>query len=114
MSLHPLPAAEAIPRLSEFTQIIDARSEGEFAEDHLPGAVNWPSLSNEERIRVGTLYKQVSPFEAQKIGARPSPASAPRSGSRAPASATPTARSAASCSSAPPVQAKPACCRRWP
>ena len=69
MSLHPLPAAEAIPRLSEFTQIIDARSEGEFAEDHLPGAVNWPSLNNEERIRVGTLYKQVSPFEAQKIGA---------------------------------------------
>ena len=69
MSLHPLPAAEALTRLASFSAIIDARSEGEYAEDHLPGAINWPSLNNAERIRVGTLYKQVSPFEAQKIGA---------------------------------------------
>ncbi|MFM7698087.1 MAG: tRNA 2-selenouridine(34) synthase MnmH, partial [Limnohabitans sp.] len=34
-----------------------------------PGALNWPSLTNEERIRVGTLYKQVGPFEANKVGA---------------------------------------------
>lgn len=52
-----------------FSAIIDARSEDEFAHDHLPGAINWPSLNNEERIRVGTMYKQVSPFEAQKHGA---------------------------------------------
>lgn len=45
------------------------RSEGEFAEDHVPGAVNRPVLTNEERARVGTLYKQVSSFEARKIGA---------------------------------------------
>ena len=38
--------------------IIDARSEDEFALDHLPMAFNWPSLTNEERIKVGTLYKQ--------------------------------------------------------
>lgn len=69
MSAHVLPAAEALARLDAFDAIIDARSEGEFAEDHLPGALNWPSLNNEQRIRVGTLYKQVSPFEAQKIGA---------------------------------------------
>ena len=69
MSLHTLQAASAVARFNEFSQIIDARSEGEFAEDHLPGAVNWPSLNNDERIRVGTLYKQVSAFEAQKIGA---------------------------------------------
>jgi len=49
--------------------VIDARSENEFAEDHLPGAVNWPSLDNEERHEVGTLYKQVNPFEARKRGA---------------------------------------------
>ncbi len=55
-------------RYDRFDAVIDARSEGEHAEDHLPGALNWPSLANEERIRVGTLYKQVSPFEAQKIG----------------------------------------------
>ncbi|HEU0220072.1 MAG TPA: tRNA 2-selenouridine(34) synthase MnmH, partial [Gallionella sp.] len=39
------------------------------AEDHIPGAINCPVLSDEERITVGTLYKQVSPFEARKIGA---------------------------------------------
>ena len=52
-----------------FSTIIDARSEDEFALDHLPHAVNWPSLNNEERIFVGTMYKQVGAFEAQKHGA---------------------------------------------
>jgi len=69
MSVHPISAAEAMARLASFSAIIDARSENEYAEDHLPGAINWPSLNNAERVRVGTLYKQVSPFEAQKIGA---------------------------------------------
>ncbi len=69
MSVHPLPATAALEQLDHFSAILDARSEGEFAEDHLPGALNWPSLTNQQRIRVGTLYKQVSPFEAQKIGA---------------------------------------------
>nr|WP_231402533.1 tRNA 2-selenouridine(34) synthase MnmH [Caenimonas aquaedulcis] len=64
-----IPAAEAIGRLDDFSSIIDARSEDEFALDHLPGAVSWPSLDNEERKLVGTLYAQVSPFEAQKRGA---------------------------------------------
>mgnify|MGYP000352468853 CR=1 FL=1 len=69
MSVRALPAAEAIERLAEFSAVIDARSEDEFALDHLPGAINWPSLNNEERKRVGTMYVQVSPFEAQKHGA---------------------------------------------
>lgn len=69
MSLHPLSASQAMAQLATFDAVIDARSELEFAEDHLPGAQNWPSLNNEERVRVGTLYKQVSPFEAQKLGA---------------------------------------------
>ena len=69
MSVHLISADEAMARYGQFDAVIDARSEGEYAEDHLPGALNWPSLNNEERIRVGTLYKQVSPFEAQKIGA---------------------------------------------
>ena len=69
MSVHLISADEAMARYDRFDAVIDARSEGEYAEDHLPGALNWPSLNNEERIRVGTLYKQVSPFEAQKIGA---------------------------------------------
>ena len=69
MSVHVISAQEAMARYDSFDAVLDARSEGEYAEDHLPGADNWPSLNNEERIQVGTLYKQVSPFEAQKIGA---------------------------------------------
>lgn len=69
MSVRPIPAAEAIARLAEFDTVVDARSESEFAEDHLPGAVNWPSLNDAERHEVGTLYKQTSPFEARKRGA---------------------------------------------
>lgn len=52
-----------------FDTVIDTRSPAEFAEDHLPGAINCPVLSNEERVEVGTLYKQVSPFAAKKLGA---------------------------------------------
>lgn len=69
MGVHPISAAEAIDRLLQFDAVIDARSEGEYGQDCLPGALNWPSLNNEERRLVGTLYKQVSPFEAHKRGA---------------------------------------------
>lgn len=55
--------------LPTFTDIIDVRSPGEFAEDHIPGATSLPILDNAERERVGTLYKQVSSFEAKKVGA---------------------------------------------
>ena len=63
------PALVTVAQLSEFDEIIDARSEGEFAEDHVPGAINCPVLDNNERARVGTIYKQRSSFEAKKIGA---------------------------------------------
>lgn len=49
--------------------IIDARSESEFKDDHIPGAINLPTLNDQERIEVGTLYKQVSPFKARIRGA---------------------------------------------
>jgi tRNA 2-selenouridine synthase len=58
-----------VQETGEYDEIIDARSPGEFAEDHLPGAVNLPVLDNEERARIGTLHKQVSAFEAKKAGA---------------------------------------------
>jgi tRNA 2-selenouridine synthase len=69
VSVVTIPAAEAIDKLGEFDTIIDARSESEYAEDRIPGAVNWPSLDDQQRIEVGTLYKQVSPFDARKRGA---------------------------------------------
>ena len=60
---------EVVAQLSQFDAIIDVRSPSEFAEDHIPGAINCPVLSDEERERVGTIYKQVDSFEAKKIGA---------------------------------------------
>lgn len=52
-----------------FDTVIDVRSPAEFAIDHLPGAINLPALTNDQRADVGTMYKQVSPFDARKIGA---------------------------------------------
>ena len=69
MSLTAITADQVIHRLGEFDTLIDARSEGEFDEDHLPEAVNWPTLNNQERILIGTTYKQVNAFEAKKRGA---------------------------------------------
>lgn len=57
-----------VAQLSNFDEIIDTRSPSEFAEDHIPGAINCPVLDDEQRARVGTIYKQVSPFEARRLG----------------------------------------------
>ena len=59
----------SVADLDSFDEIIDARSPAEFHEDHIPGAINLPVLDNDERIAVGTLYKQVSGFAAKKVGA---------------------------------------------
>ena len=55
--------------LAAFDAIVDARAPSEFAEDHIPGAINLPVLDDAERAKVGTVYKQVSPFEARRMGA---------------------------------------------
>src|SRR5690606_36083778 len=52
-----------------FDDIVDVRSPAEFALDHIPGAINHPVLNDEERARIGTMYKQVSPFAARRAGA---------------------------------------------
>jgi len=52
-----------------FDALIDVRSPSEYAEDHVPGALSCPVLDDAERARIGTLYKQVSPFQARKLGA---------------------------------------------
>jgi len=58
-----------IDSISQFVEVIDVRTPAEFALDHIPGAVNYPVLSNEERVIVGTMYKQESAFAAKKLGA---------------------------------------------
>lgn len=64
-----LSASELLSELENYDSIIDVRSESEFALDHIPGAINCPVLNDEERVRVGTLYKQTSQFDAKKVGA---------------------------------------------
>ncbi len=64
------PVADLSPEsLALYDLVIDVRSPAEFAEDHLPGAINLPVLSNEERAEVGTIYVQDSRFRARRIGA---------------------------------------------
>ena len=69
MGLERISAEDVLGKLADFSDVIDARSEGEYADDHLPRAVNWPSLHDDERKIVGTSYKQISAFEAKKLGA---------------------------------------------
>jgi len=69
MSLTLISAADAVHNLNRFDTVVDARSESEFAEDHLPQALNWPTLNDAERQFIGTTYKQVNAFEAKKRGA---------------------------------------------
>lgn len=55
--------------LARFDAIVDVRTPDEFAEDRIPGAINLPVLTNEERAEVGTIYVQESRFRARRIGA---------------------------------------------
>ena len=48
---------------------IDTRSPSEFADDHIPGAINCPVLDDAERARIGTLHAQESAFAARAAGA---------------------------------------------
>lgn len=65
---YTISVGEAIAELERFDAVLDVRSPSEFAEDHLPGAENWPVLDDEERRIVGTLYAQ-NPLEARRLGA---------------------------------------------
>ncbi|MDO9577468.1 MAG: tRNA 2-selenouridine(34) synthase MnmH [Candidatus Cloacimonadales bacterium] len=51
---------EAFFQKAKSLSIIDVRTTDEFAKGHIPGAINIPIFSNEERIIVGTKYKQQS------------------------------------------------------
>ena len=52
----------------KYDTIIDVRSQSEYDEDHIPGAINLPVLNDRERRKIGTIYKKKSPFEAKVLG----------------------------------------------
>lgn len=69
---HPTPVPGnkvGIDQLGAFDEIIDVRSPAEYAEDHIPGALSAPVLSDGQRAHIGTLHKQTSAFDAKKAGA---------------------------------------------
>ena len=61
--------AEVLAIKDVYDCVIDVRAPSEFADDHIPGAINLPVLSDDERDEVGTIYKQIDPFTARKRGA---------------------------------------------
>ena len=64
-----LPERVSIPVTpSDFDDIIDVRAPSEFKEDHIPGAINLPVLTDEQHHEVGLLHAS-SPFEARRLGA---------------------------------------------
>ena len=54
--------------LSSTLPILDVRSPKEYQQGHIPNAINIPLFSDEERVQVGTTYKQVSREAAIKLG----------------------------------------------
>ena len=65
----PFPIYTQQPWAETYSEVIDVRSNSEFAEDRIPGAINLPVLDDAERADVGTIYKQINPFTARKKGA---------------------------------------------
>jgi len=55
---------EKFLELSNKTPIIDVRSPAEYEQAHIPGALNLPLFSNEERALVGTIYKEQGKVKA--------------------------------------------------
>jgi tRNA 2-selenouridine synthase len=64
-----LTVDEALSRMHEFHDILDARSPGEYSLDRLPRAISAPVLTDAERAEVGTLYRNESGFVAKRVGA---------------------------------------------
>ncbi|HMQ64252.1 MAG TPA: tRNA 2-selenouridine(34) synthase MnmH [Flavilitoribacter sp.] len=52
---------EKLPELLADRVLFDVRTPAEFDAGHIPGAVNLPLFTNEERAEIGTIYKQVDP-----------------------------------------------------
>ena len=48
--------------------VLDVRSEGEYTNAHIPGALSVPLFNNEQRKKIGTAYKQESKQVAIKMG----------------------------------------------
>ena len=55
-------------RLAKSIPLVDVRTPAEFEQGKIPGSFNIPIFTNEERVLVGTTYKQVGREEAILLG----------------------------------------------
>ena len=68
VAAHEVPTVDVPSLLGSGAPVVDLRSPGEFAADHLPGAVNVPLFDDVGRAVIGTLYARVSPEAAFEEG----------------------------------------------
>lgn len=54
--------------LTQETVFVDVRTPEEFAQSAIVGAINRPLFNNEERSKIGTLYKQINRETAIQLG----------------------------------------------
>lgn len=59
---------EALRQRRDGTLLVDVRTPAEYAETTIPGAVNIPLFSNQERAEVGTVYKHRGRKDARRLG----------------------------------------------
>lgn len=67
MSIYSIGISEFLEK-RDGIPVMDVRSPAEFEQGHVPGSMNLPLLSNEERSVVGTLYLQKGSSEAMMKG----------------------------------------------
>ncbi|MCK8491548.1 tRNA 2-selenouridine(34) synthase MnmH [Spirosoma sp. RP8] len=65
--VHQLSVEDFLAK-SQTLPVIDVRSPGEYDHAHIPGAVSIPLFDNEERVQVGTKYKQAGKDAAVLLG----------------------------------------------
>ncbi|MEM9918157.1 MAG: tRNA 2-selenouridine(34) synthase MnmH [Bacteroidota bacterium] len=56
--------ADQIWKAMEERTLLDVRTPAEYTKGHIPGALSFPLFENQERVEIGTLYKQQSPRDA--------------------------------------------------
>ncbi|MGZ9583480.1 tRNA 2-selenouridine(34) synthase MnmH [Paenibacillus marinisediminis] len=66
--MHDITLEQCLALRNEQGTLVDVRSSGEFEEFHIPGSINIPLFSDDERSEVGTIYKQVSVEAAKERG----------------------------------------------
>ncbi len=63
------PVDQAVHSFDQYSQVIDVRSPCEYLLDHIPGAINLPVLSDEQRELVGQAHKTHDAFTGSRLGA---------------------------------------------